>query len=432
MLEKKVFDVVIVGGGPAGLAAARHSSSAGASTAIIDDNPTLGGQIWRGEASRSNATAAPWLKLPSANMEILTGARVFHADAESRTLFAESRLASYAMRYDKLILATGAREQFLPFPGWTLPNVMAAGGLQAMAKSGLPVRGKRVVIAGTGPLLLAVAAYLVKHGANVLLVAEQASWSALVRFGLGLITHPAKIAQALGIGRYLAGVPFATSSWPVQAKGREALESVVISKRGPTRELACDYLACGFHLVPNIELAALLGCKLQHGYVEVDEFQRTSIQDIYCAGEATGIGGLDAALFEGESAGLAATGLEASSRARRWRREKLRAFATQLETAFELRPELSALAKPDTIVCRCEDVIYGQLTAHSSWRSAKLHSRCGMGACQGRVCGPATRFLFGWRPDSVRPPIFPARFENLAAIDDVQERVCNEWRGTRL
>jgi len=126
---------------------------------------------------------------------------------------------------------------------------------------------------------------------------------------------------------------------------------------------------------------------------------------------------LESALFEGEIAGLAATGRKVSSRARARRRKTLRGFGIELDRAFALRAELRALARTDTIVCRCEDVAYGQLTQHASWRSAKLHTRCGMGPCQGRVCGPATQFLFGWQPDSVRPPVFPARFENLAAFD---------------
>lgn len=423
MAEKKAFDVLIVGGGPAGLAAAQESARAGASTGVIDDNPTLGGQIWRGETSKSKSEAAKWLTLPSANVEILTGTHVFHADARSRTLFAESRLAKFELHYKELILATGARERFLPFPGWTLPNVMAAGGLQAMAKSGLSVRGKRIVVAGSGPLLLAVAAYLVKHAANVAMVCEQASLSALASFAFGLAAQPRKILQALSLRRDLAGVPFSASTWPTQAKGKGVLQSVVLSRNGRREEIACDYLACGFHLAPNTELSRLLGCNLRNGFVEVDEFQRTSVEHVYCAGEPTGIGGLESALLEGEIAGLAAAGLQAASSVRRRLRRKSESFAKRLDKTFKLRPELRTLAEAGTIVCRCEDVVHGRLVPHCSWRSAKLHTRCGMGACQGRVCGPATQFLFGWQPDSVRPPIYPVRFENLAAIERETESV---------
>lgn len=415
--EKKCFDVLIVGGGPAGLAAAHRSARAGASTGIVDDNPALGGQIWRGETPHNKSEAAKWLNLPRTHVEILTGTHVFHADARSRTLFAESRLANFELHYNHLILATGARERFLPFPGWTLPNVMAAGGLQAMAKSGLAIRGKRIVVAGTGPLLLAVAAYLAKHGANVTMICEQASFTRLVRFGLGLAAQPSKIVQALGLRRDLAGVPFSANTWPMKAKGNGVLQSVVLSRNGHTQELACDYLACGFHLVPNIELLALLGCNIRNGFVEVDEFQKTSVENVYCAGEPTAIGGLESSLLEGEIAALSATGLQDATGALRHKRGKLSSFATRLETAFTIRPDLRTLCEADTIVCRCEDVVHGRLTPHPSWRAAKLHTRCGMGPCQGRVCGPATEFLFGWQPDSVRPPIYPARFESLAFVE---------------
>src|SRR5205085_4692148 len=108
-----------------------------------------------------------------------------HPDAG--ILLAEGPDDTLELRYRKLVLATGARERFLPFPGWTLPNVMGAGGLQAMVKCGLPIRGKRVVVAGTGPLLIAVAAYLHEHGAEIPMICEQACWSRLARFALILL-----------------------------------------------------------------------------------------------------------------------------------------------------------------------------------------------------------------------------------------------------
>jgi len=180
--------------------------------------------------------------------------------------------------------------------------------------------------------------------------------------------------------------------------------------------IACDYLACGFHLVPNIQLQSLLGCKVSGGYVQVDDFQQTSVPGVFCAGEPTGIGGVELALVEGEIAGLAAAGKTMQARKLFAARSKARWFAQMLDRTFRLRPELRDMPSPDTIVCRCEDVRYAQLQQHTSWRAAKLHSRCGMGPCQGRVCGPATQFLFQWDPDSVRPPVFPARVESLAGV----------------
>ena len=221
---------------------------------------------------------------------------------------------------------------------------MGAGGLQAMVKSGLPIRGKRVVVAGTGPLLLAVAAYLRKQGAEIPIVCEQASWGNLARFGAALLRYPEKISQGRRLKRELADVSYVANCWPLAAHGGERLESVTISRGGKTEVIACDYLACGFHLVPNIELQSLLGCRLAEGFVQVDDFQRTSVQGVFCAGEPTGIGGVELALVEGQIAGLAAANETASARKLFAERRKARRFARLLERTFRLRAELRELA----------------------------------------------------------------------------------------
>jgi NADPH-dependent 2,4-dienoyl-CoA reductase/sulfur reductase-like enzyme len=411
---RRECDVLVIGGGPAGLAAACCATESDQRVTIVDDNPGLGGQIWRGEEKKPSAQeAASWLEnVKSANAEFVSGAKVIHQPVPG-LLVAESSDGVCELSYGKLILATGARERFLPFPGWTLPNVMGAGGLQALVKSGLPIKGKEVVVAGSGPLLLAVAAYLRKSGAEVLLIAEQASWRRLWRFGLGLLKQPAKIFQAIELKRQLAGVPYLTSCWPVAAHGGEKLESVTLRQGDETWQVSCDYLACGFHLVPNLELAALLGCGVRDGCVRVDEFQETSVPEVYCAGESTGIGGLELSLVEGQIAGYAAGGRLVEARSLFAVRERLQRFADSLNRTFALRDELKTLPEPETIVCRCEDVTFERLRACGSWREAKLQTRCGMGPCQGRVCGAALEFLLDWKPESVRPPVFPARVESL-------------------
>ena len=415
--SQRRFDVLVIGGGPAGMAAAVRAAECGVEVGIVDDNATLGGQIWRGESDDGeNRDAIRWSELlRTAGVTKLCGKRVFD-QPEARVLFAEGDDDLCELRYRNLILATGARERFLPFPGWTLPNVMGAGGLQAMVKSGLPIRGKRVVVGGTGPLLLAVAAYLRKHGAEIPIICEQASWSMLAGFSMALLAQPAKIAQGIQLKRELAGVPFAANSWPIAARGRQELESVTISRRGKSETIECDYLAFGFHLVPNLELQQLLGCQIREGYVHVDEFQRTTVEGVFCAGEPTGIGGVELAIIEGQIAGLVAGGGLEKARLLFRDRDKRRRFARRLDHTFRLRPELKNLPSAETLVCRCEDVSYSRLQQQTSWRSAKLQTRCGMGPCQGRVCGPATQFLFKWEPDSVRPPVFPARVDSLAAL----------------
>lgn len=411
---RQKFDVLVIGGGPAGMAAAARAGESGASVGLVDDNFNPGGQIWRSGVEGSHPHAAEWIeRLQAVEVVQLCGVRVFH-QPEMGVLLAEARNETCELHYDKLVLATGARERFLPFPGWTLPNVIGAGGLQAMVKSGLSIHGKQVVVAGTGPLLLAVAASLRKHGAEIPVLCEQASWRSLARFGLALAGQPSKIVQGLQLKRELAGVPFASSSWPLAAHGKEMLEGVTILRRGKAETLACDYLACGFHLVPNTELAALAGCWIENGYVRVDDFQRTSVQGIFCAGEPTGIGGVELALVEGQIAGLASGGRTTQARDLFAQRRKLKKFAAVLEDRFRLRPELRELPSAETVICRCEDVSHSRLRSYPSWRAAKLQTRCGMGPCQGRVCGPATEFLFKWDPESVRPPLFPARVESLA------------------
>jgi D-hydroxyproline dehydrogenase subunit alpha len=416
MADSQRFDVLVIGAGPAGITAAVRAAECGIRVGIVDDNVSSGGQIWRGSSDEHGEDAARWSeRLRSAAITKLFGMRVFHRP-EAGVLLAEGAHDLCELRYTNLVVATGARERFLPFPGWTLPNVMGAGGLQAMVKSGLPIRGKRVVIAGTGPLLLAVAAYLRKQGAEIPIICEQAPLGSLARFGAALLGYPGKIAQALELKKQLAGIPFAANSWPLAAHGGRALESVTISRSGKTEVIACDYLACGFHLVPNVELQSLLGCRISGGYVQVDEFQETSTKAVFCAGEPTGVGGVELALVEGQIAGLAAVGEMKAARKLFGQRRKARLFARTLDRTFGLRKELRELPSGETIVCRCEDVSYARLQEHGSWRAAKLQTRCGMGPCQGRVCGPATQFLLQWNPDSVRPPVFPARLESLAKV----------------
>jgi NADPH-dependent 2,4-dienoyl-CoA reductase/sulfur reductase-like enzyme len=383
------YDVLVVGAGPAGLAAARRAAECGKRVAVVDDNPAPGGQIWRGQSP-----ALP----PRA--KVLCGARVIAAPAAGR-LKLETFDTAFEVSYGALVIATGARERFLPFPGWTLPHVTGAGGLQALVKSGLPIAGKRVVVAGSGPLLLAVANYLRSRGAAVALVAEQATPAAVTRFGLRLAWHPAKLFQA---ARLRAGVRYVTGCWPIRA------ETGAVALRSGAKEWVerCDYLACGFGLVPNTELPVLLGCG-----VKVDDFQQTATHGIFAAGEVTGIGGLHLSVAEGEIAGYAAAGNHDAAKRLFRTRARHRRFAESLERTFALREELKAIATDDTFVCRCEDVPLGRIRHYAGWRDAKLQTRCGMGPCQGRICGPALEFVLGWKSESVRPPIFPARIGSL-------------------
>jgi NADPH-dependent 2,4-dienoyl-CoA reductase/sulfur reductase-like enzyme len=406
------FDIAVVGAGPAGLAAACSAAESGRRVALVDDTPWLGGQIWRGQKGRPRQ-ALDWMhRFKNCGAALLDRTSVI-AVPRPGLLLAEQDDGPREIRWEKLILATGARELFLPFPGWTLPGVMGPGGMQSLVKNGWPVRGQRVVVAGSGPLLLAVAAGLRHYGATVICIAEQAPWSRVMRFGLGLLAHPGKLWQGAQFKARLLGVPFRCGVWPVRADGGEKISSVTLTNGETTWTEECDFLACGFGLVPNVELALAAGCELREGFVRVDAWQAASAEGIYCAGEPTGVGGADCALVEGRIAGYAAARQAARAGALFGRRAAWHRFRAALGEAFALRAELAALGAEDTLMCRCEDVSLGQMRRHDNWRDAKLQTRCGMGSCQGRICGAAAKVVLGWGMESVRPPVLPARVQSL-------------------
>lgn len=415
------FDVLIVGAGPAGIAAAVSAAECGRSIALLDENQAHGGQIWRGveadwRAGKKKPGKVPqkWLdRLHRSGVVLVPGCRVFGSCQPGR-LSAEVHGQAVEYVATSIVLATGGRELFLPFPGWTLQNVTGAGGLQALVQGGLPIAEKRVVLAGSGPLLLAVAAHLLERKAKVRLILEQAPTRTLAAFGIALIRHPRKLFQAAHYKWQARGVPYLNGAWPIRANGQERVQSLTYLHAGRQQTIECDYVACGFHLVPNTELASLLGCDTTAHGVRVNDLQQTTVPNIYCAGETAGVGGLELALIEGQIAGLAAAGFTRRANDLKPERSRLRRFADKLEATFAPRPEIRSLATPETIVCRCEDVRREQLEEHGSWRAAKLLTRCGMGSCQGRICGAACEFLFSWRMDSQRPPIQPVRIASLA------------------
>ncbi|MBV8811969.1 MAG: NAD(P)/FAD-dependent oxidoreductase [Acidobacteriaceae bacterium] len=412
---RRTVDILVVGAGPAGMAAAVRARESGRGVLVLDDNPAPGGQIWRGGQEHSpSARASSWFaKMAASGAQVIAGARIVDGDAKRQCLTVEMPDSAFEVSYDKLILATGARELFLPFPGWTIPGVMGVGGLQALVKSGLPVTGKRIVVAGSGPLLLAAAAYFRAHGAIVPIVAEQAPVSRLAPFASRLAKHPGKLFQAAALRLALHRSRYRSSCWAIRASETERLESVQLQQHNRVWLEPCEYLAVAYGFISNVELAVLMQCQTGAAGVRVNDLQETSQNQIYCAGECTGIGGVDLSIIEGEIAGYAASGRDDLAGNLFKKRDKARQFAAALESAFALRDELRSLADAGTIICRCEDVTRERLEPMRSWRSAKLQTRCGMGPCQGRICGPILEFLLGLHPESVRPPVFPARVETL-------------------
>jgi NADPH-dependent 2,4-dienoyl-CoA reductase/sulfur reductase-like enzyme len=453
-MRELAADIVVVGAGPAGLEAARAAAAALASAGrppvggddegragvvLVDAGPQPGGQIWRARRDALHPRAQQLAAAAAASgVRILRGRRIV-GELPRRGLLLGGPDADAAPRrlaWRRLVLATGARERLLPFPGWTLPGVFGAGGLQALAKGGWPVAGRRVVVAGTGPLLIAAAVTLQREGAEIVRLVDEASWATLARFGATLLGHPAQALQALRFAAALAGVRMHAGWRIVAAEGAERLERVVLAPthgRRPNRiTIQCDALAAGWGLVPDTGLARLLGCALAERFgapaVLVDETGRTSRSDVFAAGEVTGIAGARAAriagrragraaavdLLEGRGAAVAPTHADADVRllAREHR------FGAAVARSFPLPDDLASRLTPETLVCRCEDVAWGELQDHAHLRAAKLVTRCGMGHCQGRLCHDALSLITGARPLEPHLPLMPVELGALLAWDD--------------
>ena len=420
MAETLRARVAVVGAGPAGIAAAAVAAEAGSNVVLLDEAPSPGGQIWRpGSRSQVPPSARQWIdRLERSGVRSISEATVVDADSPLR-LIVSRRQERLEVQAESVILATGSRELFLPFPGWTLPGVLGVGGAQALSKTGVRFRDRRVVIAGSGPLLLPVAAALARDGAQLITVAEQASRRSVMGFALGLWRQPSKLLEAGSLRAAFATTFYRTGVWVERAHGAEMVSSVTLTDGSRSWTEACDILCSSYGLVPNMELALWLGCTLQDGAVYVDDDQVTSVDGVLCAGEPTGIGGSDLALVEGQIAGLFAVGERSTLSSLKRRRAALQRIASRMEESFRPRPELLHRMEGTTTVCRCEDVGWGELDSVTSIRQAKLYTRVGMGPCQGRVCGAALQLLKGWRADKVRSPLKPCRVGELLTQDSI-------------
>jgi pyruvate/2-oxoglutarate dehydrogenase complex dihydrolipoamide dehydrogenase (E3) component len=420
------MDLVVIGGGPAGLAAAHAAASHGQQVLMMDQGLAAGGQIWRHR---------PGDRLPTTARELLNLVKPPHVAVAQRAsiidiLSPQELVVSFSGRIarvetDGVILATGAMERLLPFPGWTLPGVTGVGGIQALVKAGLRVTGKRIVLAGSGPLMMPVAATLQHAGGRVVFIGEQATRAELGRFAQAALKDVHRLTQAAIWRAATWRSPYRTSAWVVAAHGHQQLSEVVLSVGGKLRTVACDWLGTAAGLVPRTDVAELIGCEIRSDAIDVDEYQATSVPSVWAAGECCGVKGERFAIAEGTIAGLAAAGIDRfPGEIRRIRDEGLQ-FAELIRTAFAPRVELNQRVTAETIICRCEDVRREAIMPEWSQRQAKLYTRVGMGACQGAVCGPAGAALFGWQRNAVRPPLEhpeAARWTNALNPDALRDR----------
>ncbi|MGW3987222.1 FAD-dependent oxidoreductase [Streptomyces sp. NPDC004830] len=431
-------DLAVIGAGPAGLAAALAASARGVRVALVDAAPGPGGQFYRQPAAGLGATRPEalhhrwrtWQRLrdglAAAAVNVLTEHHVWCVEPVSggftvHALLGPGQEEPAEVHARALLLATGGHETVLPFPGWTLPGVVTAGGAQAMLKGGLVVPGGRAVVAGTGPLLLPVAAGLAAAGVGVAALVESTGPRRLARHARALA---AKVPEGAGYAARLLRhrVPVLTRHTVVRAHGEDRLTGVTIAALGPDdrvrpgteRRLDCDTLAVGHGMVPQTDLAGALGCRLDGLGVAVDAEQRTDVPGVWAAGETTGVGGAALALAEGHIAGSSAAARlrgtdPAPAPAALRSRARQRSSATALDTAWAPPAHWAEQLTGDTVVCRCEEVTAGDVRGAldlgaGDERTVKLLTRAGMGWCQGRMCHAAVAALAGRRPT---PPARP-------------------------
>jgi thioredoxin reductase len=409
-------DLVVVGGGPAGISAALAAADAAVDVCLVDSAPALGGQIWRqAESGGVTAIAPAELRAAAAHPRIdrLGETSVWHAtprDGGGATLYLSGR----TLDARAVVLATGASELTLPFPGWDLPGVVTPGAAQALLKAhGVPI-GRSVVVAGTGPFLWPVAAGLIRAGVRVAALIEAAPQRRAASIAAGLLRHPALVRQAAGYLRTVAAsrTRVLTGRAVIAAHGTDAVSSVTVARldaqgrplAAGRREIAADAVCVGWGFVPAVEIARMVGCaETRHATrplsaVAVDADQATSVPGVFAAGEVTGIAGAVAAAAEGAIAGAAAArflgAAGPSQRRERRRRRSAQHAATVLDRGYPVPPRWLDWLTDDTVVCRCEEVPWRQVAdtidaGITDVRAIKGQTRCGMGWCQGRVCGPA-------------------------------------------
>jgi thioredoxin reductase len=452
-------ELTVIGAGPGGLAAALEASRAGVRVALVDENAVLGGQYLSssGPAGKSLRARADERRgrvlmrdLGEMNQDIRTETLVFGMEGQ--------RLALHGARGFEwietscVLIATGARELVIPFPGWTLPGVMTLGAALKMVEANGVLPGKRILIAGSGPLVLRTAAIMACSGAQVVTVLEATHPWEWPSHAAAVRGHWDRLREGMDYLRCLRrkGIPYRFGRTVIRALGTDEIQGAVTSRldgkgnpiKGTEETWDVDTICLGFGFVPNIEVTQLAGCvhvfdqRLGGWVPEVSERMETSIPGVYAVGETTGVAGAAAAMVEGRIAGLAAAqrlgydmGQELTDELavlRRQRRRLLR-FGEMLNTLFRPRPGLYDITTDDTVICRCEEVpageVLGALRRGARHLDAlKIWTRAGQGPCQGRTCGPLLARFASQRAKcseadfgtfGVRPPVKPIPMGSL-------------------
>ena len=457
------FDAVVIGGGFAGVRCATLLGEAGISVCLLEENDHMGGQLLRrlpeslsvGKGHASDAVRRMGMRfleqLNRRKIHLKTSTAVIgiYPGIRISLLLNEKKVEEIQGKY--LVLATGARERFFPFPGWTLPGVISAGMVQVMIKNSGILPDKRMLIAGSGLFLLSAAHEFMRAGGKVISVLEDSGMLSKIRMLPAVLPFPVKMTEGARFvsSLILHGVPWKFRRRIVAAEGSESLRSVVVARtdgsgrirRGTEKRIAVNTLATGYGFVPNTGLAALAGCRLEYrpllgGWtVGVNELMETSVPGILAAGEPTGIAGALKSIDEGEMAAVRILQLmekiphrEARKRLHRGtrRRRAHERFGEYFNGLFRVPPEAMEDVPDETPICRCEDVKMGDIRAaaaagYQTLPGIKTATRATMGRCQGNTCLPMINDIMTmlspegkqYEPEqaSHRPPARPARLE---------------------
>lgn len=466
--------LTIIGGGPAGVAAACEAAKAGVQCVIVEETDRVGGKVLHPVGKRSTDVeanrAAQQLRMEldrfKNDITLLFNTRVWSVDTDRTVSLSqagkprflktdkESAMAPAHLFSDKVIIAGGAIERVVPFPGWTLPGVMTLGAANTLVNHGV-LPGRRMLVAGSGPLLLLLAANLLKAGVTLAGVVQLTPARDVFKYTLpllrGALPYKIQIALKAAVRMVRASVPLINGSMVVGAKGKQGVQNVSIAPMNPRtgeadtdsqRQFEVDALACSYGLIPNTDITRIAGCwhiyDDQRGYwrVRVTDGNETSVPGIFAAGDCSLVRGYASATLEGRLAAvgaLAQLGAITQKEAKR-RRQSLnralrnyKAFGRALDIISRPSSAVLKTLPDETCICRCEEITMADIRAAHACGAVdindiKRRTRLGMGYCQGRFCGQVINEILAQIEGKAghreiftpRMPVRPVTFEDMA------------------
>lgn len=462
------YNVVIVGSGFSGIVAAGILAEQGLDVLLLDENLHVGGQLLRKVPPHLGEYASNYRpdyvkrigfrfveNVKNKKITIMNRTTLLGVYPDKRILLEIDGKDTQSVSGEVILFATGARERYLPFKGWTLPGVYSAGMVQVLMKSSGILPAKRIMVGGSGLFLYSVAYEILKNKGKVPALLEQSGMMDKIKMVPALLHHPSKLTEG---ARYmskimLSGVPVKFRRKIVEARGNGAVEEVVTGKcdasgkliTGTEKIYKTDAVAVGYGFVPNIEGPQMAGCDIEYSQskggwiVRVDDALETSVENILAAGEITGVGGALKSIDEGEIAALTILKkldkIQETEYNQRWgklsrKRKHHMDFVYYFNHLYRVPAGALEDIPGDTVICRCEDVTMEQLRQGVSQgfttpKGLKNSVRAGMGNCQGRTCGPVIYDTLlsltdhspgSIGPFTVRPPLKPVSIDALAGL----------------